>query len=154
MRSLSQRWIVVIAAAAVGFGLSFALTQRSGEAQARKAQRMPEGKPNLNGIWQAMNTANWDIQDHGARPGPVAALGASFSVPAGEGVVEGSVVPYRPEAVAMKNDNMANWLARDPEVKCYLPGVPRATYQPFPFQIVQGTDQILLLYEFSQASRT
>src|SRR6266566_3238126 len=102
MRSWSQRWIVVIAAAAVGFGLSFVLTPRSGEAQARKAQRMPDGKPNLNGVWQAMNTANWDIQDHGARPGPVAALGASFSVPAGEGVVEGNAIPYLPDALSQK----------------------------------------------------
>ena len=43
---------------------------------------------------------------------------------------------------------------RDPEIKCFLPGVPRATYMPYPFQIFQGTDKILIAYEFAGASRT
>jgi hypothetical protein len=153
MRRLASGALILLAVVA-GFLASFAVTQRTGAAQGRKAQRLPGGRPNLNGIWEAMNTANWDIETHDARQGPIAALGASFSVPAGEGVVDGGAIPYRPESLSKKKANMANWLTLDPEIKCYLPGVPRATYQPFPFQIVQGTDEILLLYEFSQATRT
>ena len=117
--------------------------------------RMPDGKPNLNGIWAANNTANWNIQTHAAKQGPVAALGAAFSVPGGLGVVEGGEIPYKPEALAQRDANAANWMANDPEVKCYLPGVPRATYMPYPFQIVQSTEpnDILLTYEFASASR-
>src|SRR5262249_55046809 len=118
-----------------------------------KAPRTADEKPDLNGIWQAMNTANWDIQDHAARPGPVAALGAAFSVPGGQGVVEGNELPYQAWAAKKKQENAANWLKLDPEVKCYMPGVPRATYMPFPFQIVQTPTNILIAYEFASASR-
>jgi len=106
------------------------------------------GKPDLNGLWQTINTANWDIQAHSAkpalamRPGPVVpvpakevlAFGAVGAVPSGLGVVDGNDLPYLPEALKKKQDNEANWLTRDPEIKCYLPGVPRATYMPFPFR--------------------
>jgi hypothetical protein len=117
--------------------------------------RMPDGKPNLNGIWAANNTANWNVQTHQAKQGPVTALGAAFSVPAGLGVVEGGEIPYKPEALAQRDANARDWMARDPEVKCYLPGVPRATYMPYPFQIVQSTEpnDILVTYEFAAASR-
>ena len=118
-----------------------------------RAPRAGDGHADLNGIWQAMNTANWDIQDHAARQGPVVALGASFSIPAGAGVVDGNELPYQPWAAQKKKDNGANWLTLDPEVKCYLPGVPRATYLPYPFQIVQSQNTILMAYEFASASR-
>jgi hypothetical protein len=116
---------------------------------------MPDGKPNLNGIWAASNTANWNLETHEAKQGPVVALGAAFSVPGGLGVVEGDSIPYKPEALAQRDANAANWLANDPEVKCYLPGVPRATYMPYPLQIVQSTEpnDILIAYEFASASR-
>jgi hypothetical protein len=117
--------------------------------------RMPDGKPNLNGIWAASNSANWNIQTHQARQGPVFALGAAFSVPGGLGVVEGNDIPYKPEAIAQRDANARDWMTKDPEVKCYLPGVPRATYMPYPFQIVQSTEpnDILVTYEFASASR-
>jgi hypothetical protein len=118
-----------------------------------KAPRAADGKPNLNGIWQAVNTAHWDIQDHPARQGPMIALGAAFSIPAGQGVVEGNEIPYRPEALAKKKENQDNWLKLDPEVRCYMPGIPRATYMPYPFQIVQTPSHILMAYEFASASR-
>src|SRR6478736_2073511 len=105
---------------------------------ANAVPRLPDGKPNLNGVWQANNTANWDLLTHRARQGPMTALGAAFSVPGGIGVVDGNEIPYKPEAVAKKQENAARWIAADPEVKCYLPGVPRATYMPYPFQIVQS----------------
>ena len=125
----------------------------SGQGQTYRAPRTADGKPNLTGIWEAMNTANWDIQAHVARPGPVVALGAAFSVPPGLGVVEGNEIPYQPAAAAKKKENGENWLARDPEIKCYMPGIPRATYMPYPFQIVQSKDTILMAYEFASASR-
>ena len=81
------------------------------------------------------------------------ALGASFSIPGGAGVVEGNELPYQPWAAAKKKENAANWLTLDPEIKCYLPGVPRATYMPYPFQIVQSHNTILMAYEFASASR-
>jgi hypothetical protein len=118
-----------------------------------RAPRTADGKPNLSGIWQALNSADWDIEDHPARQGAVIALGASFSVPPGMGVVEGGKIPYRPEALAKRNENRANWLTRDPEIKCYMPGVPRAAYQGYPFQIVQTPRQILMAYQFANASR-
>ena len=115
--------------------------------------RTPDGKPNFTGIWQAMNTANWDIQAHPAKAGPVVSAGAAFAFPGGSGVVEGNDIPYKPEMLAKKKENADNWLARDPEVKCYMPGIPRATYQPFPFQIVQSPNNIIFAYEFTSASR-
>jgi len=117
--------------------------------------RMADGKPNLNGIWAASNTANWNIETHQAKQGPVTALGAAFSVPGGTGVVEGGPIPYKPDALAQRDANAKDWMAKDPEVKCYLPGVPRATYMPHPFQVVQSTEpnDILVTYEFASASR-
>jgi len=112
-----------------------------------------DGKPNLTGIWQAMNSANWDLQAHEAKAGPVVSLAAAFSVPPGAGVVEGNEIPYLPEALKKKEANGANWMALDPEVKCYMPGIPRATYQPFPFQIVQSANTVVMSYEFASASR-
>src|SRR5262252_3797202 len=123
-------------------------------AEAYKAPRMADGKADLNGIWQTLNTANWDIQEHAARRGLVVALGAAGAVPAGLGVVEGNEIPYLPAAAAKKKENFENRLTADPEIKCYLPGVPRATYMPYPFQIVQTPQYILMAYEFAGATRT
>jgi hypothetical protein len=111
-------------------------------------------KPNLNGIWQALNTADWDLLTHGAQPGNVPSLGAIGSIPPGIGVVEGDQIPYLPEAAAKKKENLANRWTADPEIKCYLPGVPRATYMPYPFQIVQGSSTIMMVYEYAGAVRT
>jgi hypothetical protein len=74
-------------------------------------------------------------------------------VPAGLGIVEGDEIPYRPEALAKKKENEANWLQRDPEIKCYLPGVPRANYMPFPFQIFQSDKAFFMAYEYAGAVR-
>jgi hypothetical protein len=137
---------VLIAAFALG-GVAIA-------AEAYKAPRTADGKPNLNGIWQTLSTANWDLQEHAARSGGVIALGAIGAVPAGLGVVEGGEIPYLPAAAAKKKENFANRLATDPEVRCYMPGVPRATYMPYPFQIVQTPAAILIAYEYAGATRT
>jgi hypothetical protein len=110
------------------------------------------GHPNFNGLWQAVTEANWDILAHGARPGPPQ-FGALFSEPAGVGIVEGNEIPYQPWAAEKQKENFKNRWAADPEAKCYMPGVPRATYMPLPFQIIQGDKQILIAYPFASASR-
>ena len=133
-----------------------------------KAPRAADGiHPDFNGIWQAMNEANYDVEMHMARPsmalregpgGPLPAkatlkLGAVAAVPPSMGVVEGGKIPYKPEALAIKKDNQKHWIDRDPEIKCYLPGVPRATYMPQPFQIFQGDDSVFITYQYAGADR-
>jgi hypothetical protein len=118
-----------------------------------KIPRTPDGKPNLNGIWQAMNTADWDLQAHAAQQGLVLEYGAEGAEPGGLGVVEGGEIPYLPAALAKKKENYANRLKADPEVKCYLPGVPRATYLPYPFQIFQSEKYLAIAYEYDSAFR-
>ena len=110
---------------------------------ASNVPRTPDGHPDLSGFWQAMNTAAWDIQDHPARKG----------VPAGQGVVEGDDIPYQPWALARKQENYEKRDSLDPETKCYLPGVPRITYMPFPFQIIQKPKELTFLYEYVHAVR-
>ena len=154
MRNPLRGAIFSSAAAAVITALWLVVIPSAGQAQAYVAPRTPDGKPNLNGIWQTLNTANWDIQGHAARAGQMVALGAVGAVPAGLGVVEGDEIPYLPAAAAKKKENFENSLKADPEIRCYLPGVPRATYMPYPFQIVQTPKYILMAYEYAGASRT
>ena len=117
------------------------------------APRTPDGDPDLNGIWQAMNTAHWDLEAHAARHGPAPMVGALGAIPAGLSVVEGGTIPYQDAAAEQRVTNQANWLALDPAVKCYMPGIPRAVYMPFPFQFVQTPEAILVAYEFASTSR-
>jgi hypothetical protein len=115
--------------------------------------RTGDGKPNFNGVWQAINTANWDLEDHPAAAG-VPELGAIGATPPGQGVVEGGDIPYQPAAAKKKQENAKSRPGGDPEAKCYQPGVPRATYIPYPFQIVQGPNKIMFVYGFAEANRT
>ncbi|MEY4635839.1 MAG: hypothetical protein RJA55_1637 [Acidobacteriota bacterium] len=166
-----MRWVSVLKAAAVAGVVAVAVSitampSVTGQSRTSGIPRL-NGKPDLNGLWQTINTANWDIQAHSAkpalamRPGPVVpvpakevlAFGAVGAVPAGLGVVDGNDLPYLPEALKKKEENQANWLTRDPEIKCYLPGVPRATYMPFPFQIFQGDGTFFIAYEYAGAVR-
>ena len=154
-----QNWLKGASIAVVSAGLALGISQMmrqpvEGQAPDVRILRTADGKPDLNGIWQAMGAAHWDLQDHQARSGPVLELGAIAAVPAGLTVVEGNEIPYQPWAAAKKKENYENWLARDPEVKCYLPGIPRATYMPYPFQILQThNNDILMAYEYASASR-
>jgi hypothetical protein len=118
-----------------------------------KPARTPTGKPDLNGIWQAMGSAHWNLEPHNAEAGPVVAMGALGAIPGGLGVVEGGRIPYKPEALKRRDENKAKWLELDPIVQCKLPGVPRATYLPHPFQIVQEPNTMLITYEFAGADR-
>ena len=118
-----------------------------------RAPRAIDGKPDLNGIWQALGSAHWDIEGHAARMGPVVELGAIGSIPAGMGVVEGGEIPYQDWALEQRDKNRAAWPELDPAVKCFMPGIPRATYMPFPFQIIQTPGAVLMTYEFASASR-
>jgi hypothetical protein len=123
---------------------------------AADAQNRPRigGKPNFNGIWQAMNSANWNLEGHAASQLiDFWRLGAIGAIPAGQSVVKEGKIPYLPEALARREENRAGWPKTDPEAACYLPGVPRATYLPHPFQIVQGDDDILFVYSFANANR-
>ena len=115
--------------------------------------RSANGKPDLNGIWQSLNTANWDLEAHEARAGVLPVLGALAAEPSGQGVVEGGTIPYLPAAAEQRKKNFENRLELDPEAKCYLPGVPRATYMPYPFQIVQNSNSMMIVYEYASGYR-
>jgi hypothetical protein len=147
--------------------LAIAVIPLAGQSPTYRAPRAADGHPDLNGIWQALNEANYDLEGHNARPAmavrpgpygpvpaaPVLALGAVGAVPPSLGVVEGDEIPYKPEALIRKKENQQNWLARDPEIKCYLPGVPRATYIPQPFRILQSASQLFVAYQYAGAVR-
>jgi hypothetical protein len=125
-----------------------------GTAPAARSDRIA-GHPNLNGIWQAINTANWNLEDHAAAATAFAQLGALFAIPSGQSVIadNNGTIPYTPEGLKKRQENHAGWPKSDPEAKCYMPGLPRATYMPYPFQIVQGTKDILFTYEYAGANR-
>ena len=152
---------------ALGALLLLAIAPALAEAQADVIPRTPTGRPDFNGLWQALGNAHWNIEPHAAsaglelQPGPVVPvpateivhMGTLASVPSHWGVVEGGVIPYLPQALVRRNENRENWAERDPEVKCYLPGVPRANYMPFPFQIFQSESHFFMAYEFAGAVR-
>ncbi|MFP6838967.1 MAG: hypothetical protein VB962_05210 [Pseudohongiellaceae bacterium] len=117
------------------------------------APRAWDGNPDINGIWQAIGTAHWNIQDHAASAG-LPELGALGAVPPGQGIVVGDEIPYQAWALEKRQENWDNRQRTDPEAKCYLPGVPRATYLPYPFQILQGTNKIMVVYGYAAANRT
>jgi hypothetical protein len=112
-------------------------------------------RPNFNGIWQALNSAHWNLESHPAEDlKDFWRLGAIAAIPAGTSVVRGGTIPYRPDALAKRNDNRAKWPAEDPEAKCYMLGVPRVTYHNMPFQIFQADgDDLLMVYPFAAANR-
>jgi hypothetical protein len=139
-------------------GLAAVAAATLGPAAVAQERARPEriaGKPNLNGLWQAANTAHWNLEAHSAEPiEEFWPLGALAAIPAGRSVVVEGEIPYLPEALAKRDENRAGWPAADPEAKCYMPGIPRATYMPYPFEIVQGEgDTILFAYTYANANR-
>jgi hypothetical protein len=135
--------VVVLLAAAI-----------SASAQNAAMPRTLAGKPNLNGIWQVLNEANWNLEPHIATQGPVEILGALGAVPPGIGVVQGGSIPYLASAKEQRQKNFATRRTEDPEAKCFMTGVPRSTYVPHPFQIVQSDTDIMLLYQYAGSVRT
>ncbi len=152
---------------AMGDLVRVATTQAAAYARRATIPRTTSGRPDMNGIWQSMGSANYNIEPHNAaaamawRAGPVVpvparevvALGAIGSVPSGAGIVVGGTIPYTPEALAKRQENREQWLARDPEVRCYLPGIPRAHYMPYPFQVFQSDRSVFFTYEYASAVR-
>ena len=123
-------------------------------AQLTEVPRTPSGKPDFSGIWQAITSAHWDIEPHVGAYGAIPEqLGALSAVPPGLGIVDEGEIPYTDAARQVRDENRANSIQRDPLAKCYMPGVPRANYLPFPFQIVQSEDVILIAYEFAESNR-
>ena len=121
---MKNQIIAFVCGAAVVAG-GYTLTSRRGQlsvgeggAQPYHAPRTPDGLPDLQGIWQAMNTAVWDLEDHSAQLG----------VPAGQGVVVGGEIPYLPSALPKRQENDSNRLTEDPEAKCFMVGTPRINY--------------------------
>ena len=130
----------------------FSITQAA--AQSGEIPRTPSGKPDLSGIWQAMTSAHYDVEPHAASEGPHPGLmGALSATPAGLGIVEGGRIPYNEQSLRVRDANKASALENDPLTKCYMPGVPRANYMPFPFQIVQSEGVILMAYEVAESNR-
>jgi hypothetical protein len=142
-RPIAGGVVVVLALAGVAwFSTNRAPAQAPAAAEA-PLPRAADGKPDMSGVWQVLNTASWNIQDHQAEKG----------VPAGQGVVEGNEIPYLPEALAKKEANYKNRLLADPATKCFQPGVPRIMYMPFPFQIVQTSSSFAFLFEYVHTTR-
>jgi hypothetical protein len=135
---MGRRLLAAVFATSLGVAMASAQTSPT-----YNPPRTKDGHPDLQGIWQALNTAAWDLEDHGA----------SLGVPAGRGVVEGGVIPYQPAALARKQENARDRATRDPALRCGLPGVPRITYLPYPFRIVQQRDKVTFLYEYLGAVR-
>jgi hypothetical protein len=166
------RWVPVALGTlliAAGVVINRAPTVAEAQGQDSSIPRLG-AKPNFTGVWQALNEANWDLEPHAARASrvlhtgvpngnpvpdaPALALGASGGIPASLGVVEGGPIPYKPDALQKRKENAEHSLERDPEVKCLMPGVPRATYMPYPFQITQSDAKIMMAYGYSNTGRT
>lgn len=127
----------------------------TGQAHAQRSSDIPRlsnGKPNFSGVWQALTTANWNVLTHAASAGP-SEYGALLATPPGRGIVEGDEIPYVPAAAAQRDRNYESRWTEDPEVKCYMPGVPRANYMPYPFQIFHSEQHMLFAYQFAGAAR-
>jgi hypothetical protein len=101
----------------------------------------------LQGIWEVWNTAAGNLEAHSASDGIRAGESVIVDPPDGK-------IPYLPEAAAKRNENFQKRATADPVAKCFLPGVPRVTYMPYPFQIFQTPKYVAILYEYVHASRT
>jgi hypothetical protein len=157
---MRKRSIVALATAAQAILLLSAASTARAQPKLDRPVRI-SGHPDFNGIWQALNTAYWNLEAHSVEAAPTSAgnnfwqLGAIAAIPAGRSVVRGGTIPYLPEALKKREANRANWPAADPEAKCYMLGVPRATYHNLPFQIFQGEadGDLLFVYPFAAANR-
>ena len=136
-----------------GVALALLILAPCAMAQGSGVPRTSAGRPDLGGIWQVLEEANGNLEPHVATQGAVETLGAIGAVPPGIGVVEGGKIPYLPAALAQRDHNREHRRTDDPEAKCFMPGVPRATWLPHPFQIVQSDGDMLIVYQFAGAVR-
>jgi hypothetical protein len=147
MLHLKEKLILLLSAIAL-FSFTIGVQAQTGD-----APRAADGKPDFSGIWQAIGSSHYNIEPHSADFGPMFELGAIGAIPGGLGIVEGGEIPYTAAARQQQMENQSSWLELDPVVKCYMPGIPRANYLPFPFQIIQSPEHIVFAYEFASASR-
>lgn len=162
-----RRVLIAVGTVAIVVGIGSAVPGAGQAPGSYKAPRTPDGQPDLSGVWQAVNTANWDLEEHGVQAAPYhQLLGTYLAQPAGRSVVEGGTIPYKPEALAKRKRHLEQRLTpdpllledglqdlSDPEAKCFAGGIPRATYMPFPFQIIQTKNKVLFAYQFAGAAR-
>ena len=146
---MTMRQIRIITAAAALLGAASA----GADSLLAELPRAADGRPDLSGTWQALNTAHWNLEPHVSDYPVLLELGAQFAVPPGQGVVEGGTIPYLPEAREERDRRRANRLEEDPEGKCYLGGVPRSTYMPYPLQIFQSERDVVIVYQFATGFR-
>ena len=142
----------------IGFIAAAGLLCAAAAVQAQQLDRPATilGHPNFNGIWQALNSAYWNLEGHSVEgfPKDFWQLGAIGVIPAGQSVLKGGgAIPYLPDALKQRDENRRHWPESDPEAKCYMLGVPRVTYQNMPFQIFQGDGDLLMVYPFAAANR-
>ena len=140
-----QRWRILFVLCAV-------LTLTAACGTQSEVPRLSNGNPDFSGVWQSLTTANWNILTHGASAGPPE-YGALLAGPPGPGIVEGDEIPYLPAAAEQRERNFENRWSEDPELKCYMPGIPRANYMPYPFQIFHSEEHMLFAYQFAGAAR-
>lgn len=157
---------ILLATVILGAFLTFSSTKIEGQSGVYQAPRlMGTPNPDLNGIWQALGTAHWNVEDHAVEAGPFPTLLGTWGVqPAGRSIlVGGGSIPYQDWALEKRQQNYETRLdidpdelstQGDPEAKCMMPGVPRANYLPFPFQIIQTRSKILVAYQFNVTKRT
>ena len=160
MRTRSNAVMILLCGAGVACAVSlFYATETPVAAQGQQGRvaaytaRTRDGRPNLTGLWQSLSTAYRNLQNHEAEPSPFFQLGAIGATPAGQGVVDGNEIPYLPAAAAKKQQNFRDRWSLDPELRCYLPGIPRAMYMPYPFQIIHGNNEILMAFPFASSDR-
>jgi hypothetical protein len=161
MRNHCKRSCFGIAAAGALAMVCMTTVPTVAQGNAAQIPRGADKKPDLSGIWQVINSANWDLEDHEGGPSPVVVSGVWGARPPGLSVVEGGTIPYKPEALAKRDENRRNaqpgksgrFITADPELNCFLPGVPRATYLPHPFQIFMSPGRMWIQYGYSYARR-
>jgi hypothetical protein len=109
--------------------------------------RLSDGKtPDFRGIWQAQGTAYVNLEGHPGGKGIAASKSAVVDPPDGK-------IPYRPDALAKRDENYRTRTTADPSLKCFQAGVPRATYLPTPLQILQSPGNFAIVYQDNHAFR-
>lgn len=149
-----RRYLINAGSVAVAALLLAPVLPVAAQSSATENPRTADGRPDLSGIWQVLNSANWNLEPHASSQGAVESLGAIGAVAPGLGVVVGGQIPYLPEAAARRDENFRNRRTEDPEARCFRPGVPRATYMPYPFQIFQTDTDLFIAYQYAGAIRT